>query len=97
MNLSPVPSPDKRKLLDRVRDAIRLKHYSSEPSTPTRIGFILFHKKRHPAQMAEAEVTENLPRTRGKSGRFDPKPGPKRTPLSLQGGPPTRNRVGLTE
>ena len=28
MSLSPVPSPDKRKLLDRVRDAIRLKHYS---------------------------------------------------------------------
>lgn len=63
MSLSPAPSPDNRKLLDRVRDAIRLKHYSirTEQAYADWIKrFILFHKKRHPAQMSEREVTEFL-------------------------------------
>ena len=63
MNVSPGSSPDNRKLLDRVRDAIRLKHYSirTEQAYVDWIKrFILFHKKRHPAQMAEAEVTQFL-------------------------------------
>lgn len=63
MSVPPVPSPDNRKLLDRVRDAIRLKHYSirTEQAYADWIKrFILFHKKRHPAQMSEKEVTEFL-------------------------------------
>lgn len=63
MNLSPVPPPDKPKLLDRVRDAIRFKHYSirTEQAYVDWIRrYILFHGKRHPAEMAEAEVTEFL-------------------------------------
>jgi integron integrase len=63
MSLSPVGAPDNRKLLDRVRDAIRLKHYSirTEQAYADWIKrFILFHKKRHPAQMAEQEVTQFL-------------------------------------
>ena len=63
MNVSPGSSPDNRKLLDRVRDAIRLKHYSirTEQAYVDWIKrFILFHKKRHPAQMAEAEATQFL-------------------------------------
>ncbi len=50
---------EQRKLLDRVRDAIRLKHYSirTEQSYVKWIRqFIFFHNKRHPMDMAEQEV-----------------------------------------
>jgi site-specific recombinase XerD len=48
-----------KKLLDRVRDAIRLKHYSIRTEQAyvawiTR--FILFHDKRHPRDMGEPEI-----------------------------------------
>ena len=56
----PVPSPaSKPKLLDQVRDAIRLRHYSirtEQVYVEWIKRFILFHKKRHPREMAEAEV-----------------------------------------
>lgn len=48
-----------RKLLDRVRDAIRLKHYSyrTEQSYVYWIRrFILFHNKRHPSEMNAPEI-----------------------------------------
>lgn len=48
-----------RKLLDQVRDAIRLKHYSykTEQSYVAWIKrFILFHNKRHPQEMGRAEI-----------------------------------------
>ncbi|RPJ38186.1 MAG: integron integrase [Planctomycetaceae bacterium] len=48
-----------KKLLAQVRDAIRLKHYSirTEESYVTWIKrFILFHHKRHPNEMAGAEI-----------------------------------------
>jgi hypothetical protein len=49
--------PDKpRKLLDQVRDAIRVKHYSykTEQSYVEWVKrFILFHDKRHPSDMSE--------------------------------------------
>ncbi len=47
------------KLLDQVRDALRLKHYSyrTEESYVSWIKrFILFHHKRHPQDMGSAEV-----------------------------------------
>jgi Phage integrase, N-terminal SAM-like domain len=47
-----------KKLLDQVRDAIRLKHYSirTEESYVTWIKrYIPFHNKRHPNEMASAE------------------------------------------
>lgn len=53
----------KRKLLDQVRDVIRLKHYSirTEETYVTWIRrFILFHKKRHPSEMGEQEISEFL-------------------------------------
>lgn len=56
-------SPGKPKLLDNVRDVIRRKHYSfrTEQTYVDWIRrFILFHGKRHPSEMAEAEVTEFL-------------------------------------
>ena len=48
-----------KKLLDHVRDAIRLKHYSirTEESYVTWIKrYILFHNKRHPNEMANTEI-----------------------------------------
>jgi integrase len=48
-----------KKLLDQVRDAIRLKHYSYR-TEQTYVGwirrYILFHDKRHPKDMGAAEV-----------------------------------------
>jgi hypothetical protein len=51
------------KLLDRVRDVIRLKHYSfrtEQTYTDWIRRFILFHGKRHPSEMAEREISEFL-------------------------------------
>jgi integron integrase len=48
-----------KRLLDRVRDAIRLKHYSirTEEAYVNWIKrYILFHNKRHPAEMGAPEV-----------------------------------------
>jgi integron integrase len=57
------PATNNPKLLDRVRDVIRRKHYSirTEQTYVDWIRrFILFHGKRHPEEMAEVEVTEFL-------------------------------------
>jgi len=51
------------KLLDRVRTAIRARHYSRR-TEEAYVGwirrFILFHKKRHPAEMGETEINQFL-------------------------------------
>jgi integron integrase len=53
------PAPPKKKLLDQVRDACRLKHYSRR-TEDTYVDwikrFILFHKKRHPQDMGAPEI-----------------------------------------
>ncbi len=52
-------TPKSRKLLDQIRDAIRLKHYSySTEKTYVHWAkrYILFHNKRHPAEMGAAEI-----------------------------------------
>ena len=49
----------KKKLLDRVREAIQLKHYSprtAEAYVSWIRRFILFHNKRHPREMGAAEI-----------------------------------------
>ena len=55
---SPVPAESPR-LLDRVRDRIRLKHYSRRTEAAY-VGwirrFILFHGKRHPLEMGKVEI-----------------------------------------
>jgi hypothetical protein len=55
--------PRPKKLLDQVRDALRLKHYSYR-TEQTYIDwirrYILFHNKRHPQEMGTAEVTQFL-------------------------------------
>ncbi len=51
------------RLLDQVRDALRVRHYSlrTEASYLQWIKrFILFHKKRHPRDMGEQEITTFL-------------------------------------
>jgi hypothetical protein len=56
--LTPAPDPRKPKLLDRVREVIRLKHYSfrTEKTYVDWIKrFILFHGKRHPESMGADE------------------------------------------
>ena len=53
----------KPKLLDQVRDAIRVKHYSmrtEEAYVHWIKRFILFHEKRHPLHMGEPEVSKFL-------------------------------------
>jgi hypothetical protein len=58
-----VPEQPKRKLLDQVRDAIRVRHYSirtEEAYTGWIKRYILFHGKRHPAEMGQAEITAFL-------------------------------------
>jgi integron integrase len=56
-------APGPPRLLDRVRAAIRLRHYS--PRTEKAYAgwirrFILFHGKRHPSEMGEAEISRFL-------------------------------------
>jgi len=61
--LTPGAEPGKPKLLDQVRDTIRLKHYSlrTEQAYSDWIRrFILFHNKRHPRDMSEQEVSQFL-------------------------------------
>ena len=51
--------PESKKLLDQVRETIRLKHYSKK-TEKTYVSwirrFILFHGKRHPEEMGEREI-----------------------------------------
>jgi integron integrase len=58
-----VEPPRPPRLLDRVREAIRARHYSRRTEKAyvawTR-RYILFHGKRHPAEMGAAEVTRFL-------------------------------------
>ena len=54
---------DKPRLLDQVRDVIRLKHYSmsTEKTYVSWIKrYILFHNKRHPKDMGAREVQAYL-------------------------------------
>jgi hypothetical protein len=51
--------PEPQKLLDQVRDAIRLRHYSyrTEQTYVHWIRrYILFHNKRHPKDIGNAEI-----------------------------------------
>ena len=61
--VSPVESTTKPKLLDRLRAAIRLKHYSirtEQSYVDWAKRYIFFHNKRHPNEMAEGEIRSFL-------------------------------------
>ncbi len=65
-----MPSP---KLLDQVRTVARVRHLSlrTEQAYAQWIKrFILFHKKRHPAEMAEPEIREFLAQSNSQLARF---------------------------
>ena len=57
------PDTPKPRLLDRVRAAVRLRHYSRRTEKAyvawTR-RYVVFHGKRHPADMGAAELTRFL-------------------------------------
>ncbi len=55
--------PQRPRLFDRVPDAIRTRHYSrrtEEAYIAWIRRYILFHRKRHPAEMGAAEITQFL-------------------------------------
>jgi integron integrase len=60
----PWPKPPQApRLLDRVRDAVRARHYSlrtEEAYVAWTRRYVLFHKKRHPQEMGEAEINAFL-------------------------------------
>jgi hypothetical protein len=81
-------TPRPPKLLDRVREAIRLRHGSrgTEKSYVAWIRrFILFHGKRHPAEMGAAEVTRFLSflAIQRNVADLDAEPGAQRAPVPL--------------
>ena len=63
MLASPETPPAAPRLLNQVRDKIRLKHYSirtEQAYTDWVKRYILFHQKRHPAKMGAGEVEQFL-------------------------------------
>ena len=57
------PSPQAPKLLDRVRHACRVRHYSirtEEAYHDWVKRYILFHNRRHPQEMGAAEINQFL-------------------------------------
>jgi len=59
----PPPTPQQPKLLDRLREALRSRHYSRRTEQAYRHWvkrFIFFHKVRHPSEMAEPEINAFL-------------------------------------
>jgi len=59
MTVDPAPPS----LLQRVRDAVRVRHYSIRTEEAYAFWvrrYVLFHRKRHPVEMGEAEVSEFL-------------------------------------
>src|SRR5215813_14560625 len=57
------PTPRAPRLLDRVREAVRARHYSRR-AEKTYVAwvrrYVLFHGKRHPGEMGAAELTQYL-------------------------------------
>ena len=83
--------PQPAKLLDRVSEAIRARHYSLR-TEEAYVGwvrrFILFHNKRHPAEMGEPEINQFLTHLAVSRERIsvNSKPSTFRHSLPLSGG-----------
>ena len=63
LRIDPAPPARPQRLLDQVRDAVRVRHYSyrTEQAYVAWIRrFILFHAKRHPAEMGQEEIRRFL-------------------------------------
>ena len=55
------PAPRPPRLLDRVREAVRARHYSrrTEKAYVAWVRrYVWFHGKRHPSEMGAAEITQ---------------------------------------
>src|SRR5262245_47880834 len=82
------------RLLAQVHEAIRLRH-GSRSTGKSYVGwirrYILFHGKRHPAEMGAPEVTRcsELAGGRGPGSRVNAKPGAQRAPVSLSSRAPS--------
>ena len=79
---SPIPTSPKQKLLDRVRDVMRLKH-DSDRTGQSDVAWIrrciLFHNKCHPKGMGLSEGIDQRSRTVGAvCGGPDGSPGDRR-------------------
>ena len=75
-------------LLDQVRSAIRLRHYSirtEEAYVNVIRRFILYHQKRHPKEMGADEISQYLSHlaTDEKCCRFDAERGARCLALSV--------------
>jgi site-specific recombinase XerD len=61
--LSAAPEQSKPKLLDRIRQLMRVRHYSLR-TEEAYVGwirrYILFHGKRHPSELDEKDVSDFL-------------------------------------
>ena len=80
-----------KKLLDQARDRLRAMHYSyrtEETYVDWMRRFILFHQKRHPAQMGAPEIQSFLTRLGTACRRIYTEPGPQRYPVPLPGSAP---------
>ena len=58
-----MPQPPKPRLLDRMSEALRSRHYSRRTEQTYCLWvrrFIYFHNKRHPSEMAEPEINAFL-------------------------------------
>jgi hypothetical protein len=61
--LAVAPAPRRPKLLDRLREALRSRHYSGRTEQAYCLWvkrFITFHHLRHPAEMVEREINAFL-------------------------------------
>ncbi len=78
--------PPKPRLLDRVREAVRARHYSRR-TEKTYVAwvrrYILFHGKRHPTEMGAAEVTRFLTSLAAAGGEGGRAPGGHREARDL--------------
>lgn len=95
------PVPPKPRLLDRVRAALRIRHYSrrTEKAYVAWISrYILFHGKHHPVEMGAPELTRfpsSLAVDRKVEG-LHPEPGAERTPVPLPCGTRAGSAVART-
>src|SRR2546422_888601 len=94
----PQRAASRPRLLDRVRDALRARHSSrrTEKSYVAWIRrYIVFHGKRHPAEMGAVEVTQFLSSLAQQVPRrgLDAEPSTERPAVSLPSGPPGRDAL----
>ena len=82
------PVLPKPRLLDRVREALRVRHYSrrtEEAYVAWIRRYIFFHGKRHPAELggARGHPLPERARRRGARGRLHPEPGAERAAVPV--------------